>query len=338
MNPSPRVTVLMPVRNGEKYVQEAMGSILGQTYRDFEFLVIDDGSVDGTPEILSGCKDTRLRPVRHAACIGVARTLNEGLQLARGEFVARMDADDVSRPDRLEAQVAYMERHPEVGICGTWVRLIDAGEGEIARYPTDPGEIRCRLLFNNALAHPSVILRREMLEARGLAYDPMDLHVEDYALWVRSSRCFPLANLPQVLLDYRVHEGQIWKVYGREQEESAKRVRGEQLERLGIDPTEKETVLHTDISSRNFDADPDFVAAARSWLEKLHAANRRIVEYPEPAFTNLLKARWFEVCTAARRHGWWTWKTFRSTPLSEGVGQAGLRNLKFAVKCCLKHG
>lgn len=338
MSGSPRVTVLMPVRNGERYLGEALDSILGQTFRDFEFLVIDDGSTDRTGEILSKCGDERLRVVRHHSGVGVAATLNEGLRLARTEYVVRMDADDVSRPGRVEAQVLFMDRNPEVGICGTWIRFIGEEEGTVIRYPGHPDAIRCLLLFNNALAHPAAIFRREMLEANAVAYDPGCLHAEDYDLWVRASRRFRLANIPRVLLDYRVHEGQVWSVHEREQERSSAMIRGGQLERLGFAPSEDEVALHEAICNRKLAADRSSVERARSWLERLRSANELAAEYPEPAFASVLGSRWFEICAGATRLGWWTRKAFRSSPLCRAAGPDRVRDLKFGIKCVLGIG
>src|SRR5437899_2426865 len=210
MMPAPRVSFLMAVYDGEKYLEEAIRSVLNQTFHDFEFIVINDGSTDGTAEIIERYRraDDRIRAYeqRHH---GLVATLNRGLELAQGEYVARMDADDVSFPERLATQVAFMSAHPEVGICGTWVETMGVPSGNVQRYPTDDATIRSWLLFESVLAHPSVVMRRELLAKAGLYYDVACIHAEDYDLWVRAARHTALANIPEVLLRYRMHPQQV---------------------------------------------------------------------------------------------------------------------------------
>jgi len=138
----PKVTVLMPVYNGERYLNEAVDSILGQTFTDFEFLIIDDASTDKTPEILRSYDDPRIRVVTNEENLGLSKSLNKGLALARGEFIARMDADDVSYPYRLQVQHEFMTQHPGAGVIGSWAEYIDR-KGEIVhryRAPIFPEE------------------------------------------------------------------------------------------------------------------------------------------------------------------------------------------------------
>jgi len=142
-----QVTIIMPVYNGEVYLREAIDSILDQTLTDFEFLILNDGSSDHSVDIVRSYDDPRIRLVENEANLGVVQTLNRGLDLANGTFIARMDCDDRSLRDRLARQVAFLDDHPEVGICGTWMEAIGARAGYIWRYPTDPERIRCSLLF-----------------------------------------------------------------------------------------------------------------------------------------------------------------------------------------------
>jgi glycosyltransferase involved in cell wall biosynthesis len=202
----PKVTVLMPVYNGEKYLEEAIKSVLSQTFRDFEFIVIDGGSTDSTPAILARYQqtDNRIR-VYYQENQKLVASLNMGCQLARAEYIARMDADDLSLPERLAKQVAYLGAHPEVGVLGTLMEKINES-GKPAgnwRAPTAPNVIAWSLMFYSCVGHPSVMMRRDVIERLGF-YRLEALQAEDYDLWARASFATQIANIPEILVRYRV--------------------------------------------------------------------------------------------------------------------------------------
>lgn len=203
---SPRVSVVMSVYNGEKYLAEAVESILSQTFRDFEFIIIDDGSTDGTADVLSRYQqeDDRIR-VYHQENQGEVASANRGCQLAQGEYIARMDHDDMSLPERLARQLGHLEAHPEIGILGTWIQEIDSrGRRRITRrLPTMPRVIGWSLCFESCLANPAVMMRRDVTERLGF-YRAEATYAADYDLWARAVPITQLANIPEVLLHYRV--------------------------------------------------------------------------------------------------------------------------------------
>ena len=205
MPDTPRVSVVMSVYNAEKYLAEAVESMLGQTFEDFEFIVIDDGSTDGSGTILEkfAARDGRLTLLSQPNC-GLVPSLNRACKYARAPYVARMDADDISLAHRLEKQVEYLDRNPEIGIVGTWIQDIGgSGEpGPIWPLPTSPLTIPWFLMFGNCMAHPTIMMRRQVIESLG--YRDEAAHVEDYDLWMRASSVTRLANIPEVLLKYRV--------------------------------------------------------------------------------------------------------------------------------------
>jgi hypothetical protein len=206
--PAPRVSVVMPVFNGGCYLAAAVESILRQSFNDFELIVIDDGSTDQSASLLSGFarSDGRIRVIGQANA-GIVATLNRALDLARGEYVARMDADDVALPSRFDLQVAFLDAHPDVAVVGSAITLIDE-EGNAIRdvdYPLAPTEVSEFLLHVGcALAHPAVMMRRADIVAAG-GYRAAYRHAEDYDLWLRISETRALANLPDRLLLYRQH-------------------------------------------------------------------------------------------------------------------------------------
>jgi glycosyltransferase involved in cell wall biosynthesis len=196
----------MSVYNGERYVARAVDSILGQTFCDFEFVIIDDGSSDGTADILQRYTDSRI--VRHTnpQNVGLTKSLNLGLTLTRGTYLARMDADDISRPERLACQVEFMRVHPEVGLLGTQFSTMGADgcatQNEIT-LPCEDVHIRWQILAENVFAHGSVMLRRSLLSEYGLAYDEECQVAQDYGLWLRLLCYTRGANLPARLFCYR---------------------------------------------------------------------------------------------------------------------------------------
>jgi glycosyltransferase involved in cell wall biosynthesis len=195
----------MPVYNGAKYLREAVDSILGQTFTDFEFIVIDDGSTDGSAETVESYDDPRIRLLRNGANFGLVKTLNKGIEMASGEYIARMDCDDVSLPERLARQVAFMDSNLEVAASGTWAKDVDARGRVISAVRKPVGEqMEYEFWRPSPLYHSSAMIRVSHLG--DLRYDPGALHVEDYDLWLRLRKRHRLDNVPEFLLLYRVHE------------------------------------------------------------------------------------------------------------------------------------
>ena len=205
----PDVTVLMPVFNAEKYLREAIDSILAQTFRYFELLIINDGSTDGSSDILASYSDPRIVIVDNEQNIGLANSLNKGLALARGELVARMDADDISFPDRLMKQVCFMRRNPSVAVLGTQVAFINADGRKIkvfaCRQPISPLATKYALMFGAPVSHPSVVFRKELIVNKFGGYNQAYKVSEDTELWCRVGKEHLIQNLPDVLLTMRLH-------------------------------------------------------------------------------------------------------------------------------------
>lgn len=204
----PLVTVLMCVYNSETYLREAIESILNQSFKEFEFLIINDASIDRSLEIIKHYDNTRIKIIQNSENIGLTKSLNKGLKAAEGKYIARMDADDISHPQRLERQVKFMEEHPEVGICGTWFQLIGQQE-RIIKHPVDHQDILTFMFKNNGIGHPTAFIRKDLFIEQHLFYDENYTAAQDYDLWVRASQKIRLANIPEVLVKYRVHSSQV---------------------------------------------------------------------------------------------------------------------------------
>lgn len=288
----------MPVHNGAPYLRAAIDSILQQTFGDFEFLIIDDGSTDDSPRILASYQDARIRCAANTTNLGTVATLNRGLDSARGELVALMHADDISAPERLARQVAYLERHPRVGIVGTWA-VVFGGSSSVWRFPTLPEAVGCANVFNCCLIHPTVMLRRSWLDIHGLRYDPAHLHAEDYGLWLRASRHFLLANLPEALLRYRVHPSSTTQRHRPRMLQSVHAIHAEYFERCGLRVGQEELAVHEELAGLAPEGRVFSLAAAHAWLVRLDEFNRSRRVWPEPFFRRRLGNRWLWACISA---------------------------------------
>jgi len=216
MNVPPPISVLMPVYNGERYLREAIESILSQTFTDFEFLIVNDGSTDLTGQIVREFSDPRIRLIDNPTNIGLQESLNIGLRLAKGAYIARQDADDISEPRRLERQYAFMEANRDVALLGCWYREIDS-QGQVRariRPSSDPTELRWALLFYCPFVHSGTMLRRTHFVHEISFYDETIRYGEDHDLWLRASRLKPLTNYPEYLVRYRLNPHSMSETYG----------------------------------------------------------------------------------------------------------------------------
>jgi len=199
------LTVLMSVRNDEKYVEKATRSILTQTYADFEFLIIDDCSRDTSLNIIERMNDSRIRIERNQKPMGLTRSLNRGLALSNSQFIARMDADDYSHPTRLEKQLDFLIRNPAYGLVGTWFREIDESGCPISEIKTPETDTQIRVLLQqgNAFAHSSVMFPRLCIEKVN-GYREFFEFSQDYDLFLRLAAEFKVHNIPEILLNWRI--------------------------------------------------------------------------------------------------------------------------------------
>lgn len=209
MSNSPTISVILPVYNAEKYVCESIDSILNQTFKDFELIILNDGSTDRSAEIINQylSLDSRIKIIHNKENIGLIATLNKGIDLAKGKFIARMDADDVSLPMRFQKQIEFLNQNNSIDIIGTSYEKF-GNDNKTIHLTTNPKQIEIELLFHNPICHPSVMLRTKSIIEANLKFESDFIHNEDWAFWLAAlSKGLKIANIPDVLLKYRC-EGQ----------------------------------------------------------------------------------------------------------------------------------
>lgn len=204
---NPTISVVMPVYNSGQFLNQAIESILDQTYTDYEFIIINDGSTDDTESLILSYSDSRIKYFKNSANLGIVASLNKGIELASGKFLARMDADDVSLRERFEKQLHFMESNPEIAACGSQAFYINIMGTKIGQssLPVQDDDIKARLLFRNTFIHPSTFFRTKIVKEIG--YNPDYHYAEDYYLLAQISRKHSVGNLCDPLLLYRIHDG-----------------------------------------------------------------------------------------------------------------------------------
>jgi glycosyltransferase involved in cell wall biosynthesis len=271
MQRNPLISVVMSVHNAQNYLKEAVESILNQTFHDFEFIIIDDKSTDESPKILSSYTDTRIVIFQNNENIGLTRSLNKGILSTRGKYIARMDADDISVAARLSIQYDFLEKNPKVAACGSWVKLIGDNPSSVWKSPCGHNQIRATLLFNSALFHPTVMMRRAMIGST--PYNDDFYCSQDFDLWVRLSNRYHIQNISRVLLHYRIHDMMIGRTHSQNQILNTMKTIRNQIDHLGIKPTELELKLHQSITFSDYHYLRRHFSSLVSWLIKVIRAN-----------------------------------------------------------------
>jgi glycosyltransferase involved in cell wall biosynthesis len=284
-----RVTVLMPVHNAMPYLPAALDSVLRQKCKNFRLIIVDDGSTDGSFEFLTSVRDPRISLLRNERNLGLASSLNRGIALVKSEYLARMDADDISLPDRLERQMAYLDRHQDIGACGTDIIPFSGTDLlEAYIYPRSHQQIAPRLLFFNSMPHASSMLRVNVLRMTGMQYRDTFRHAEDYDLWWRFTKVARVATIAAPVYLYRQHPGSVSARYRVQQIEGEMRIYRMILRDLGIEADDAKVRLHRRIAMdaplRGCAFGDAEVEPALDWLAQLVLANRTQRRFHERDF------------------------------------------------------
>ena len=233
---APKISVLLPVYNGGEYLQTAIDSILNQTFSDFEFIIINDASTDDSEKVILSNTDSRIVYIKNEQNLGLIKTLNKGLDLCKGEYIARMDQDDIANPTRFERQNNVLDHNLEIGVCGTWFTLFGTRENTVVKHPEYHEQIKIAMLGNCPIGHPTVMLRKN--NVGNLRYDVNYQAAEDYEFWSRLVRITQFHNIQESLLQYRIHNSNMSILENSTQINNAKKITGNQLKIIGIENTD----------------------------------------------------------------------------------------------------
>lgn len=274
---NPRVSVIIPAYNASETIREAIKSIQDQTFSDFEILVVDDASTDETAKIIEDIRSTdeRVVLISNKYEKGIVGALNSGIESARGEFLARMDHDDLALPQRFEKQVQYLTVNKNVGVVGSWVELFGKYNGVVWKFPDDSDILKITLLFYGALTHPSVMIRKQVLIDHNIKYDFAYQWTEDFDFFNNLAKVTDFGVVPEILLRYRTHEKNVSTIYQNVQPVIAKQIRTRELKNLGIDLTEEDSNIHERISKWDFEDSQKFLEQSLAWFSKIIAANTK---------------------------------------------------------------
>jgi glycosyltransferase involved in cell wall biosynthesis len=312
MSIDPKVSVIMSVYNGEKYVKEAIESVLAQSFEGFEFIIIDDGSTDSSVAIVNSYDDKRIRFLKNDKNRGLAYSLNRGIDEAKGNYIARMDSDDICLKNRLELQYNFMEAHLDIGISGAAVKVF-GNEVRPLQYPSDPDELKILLLYHSPLIHPTVIFRTDILrQNKNLRYQEEPPTAEDYDMWEKASHVVKIANLSEFVLLYRVdHEIKIPK-YLSEQNQGNLDVKKRILHKLlSKEVSDQELQTHIDFSKISTISDLDELKNIMKWATTLLESNSSQRIYNEFLFEYQVIERAYIIltqseCVKFRKLQWFT--------------------------------
>jgi glycosyltransferase involved in cell wall biosynthesis len=316
-NTKPRVSVFMPVYNAEQYLNECIDSILKQSFTEFEFVIVNDGSTDRSAEVIKAYSDPRIRFIENPQNLGLIASLNIGLEICKGEYIVRMDQDDISLPQRIEKQVRFMDENPEYGLIGCWFE--DFGENienKVVRYSSDDTHIRIRHLYQTHIAHPTAVIRKSVIDQFNLRFNPEFVHGEDYAFWVAISAYCKLSNYPEMLVRKRDHPRNISNKYAQIQRDTCARVKLGQFAKMGVEISREEIELYTRFANPDWDFTAPEMEMMHNLLERMTHANEQSQFIPSPVFNSYLAEKWFHLCLqnrliGSRGYTWWNGLSFR---------------------------
>lgn len=324
------ISVILPVYNAELYIATAIRSVLDQTFGDFELLIYDDGSTDNSLKEIQQFDDPRIRIFTSATNGNYVKNLNTGIDTAAGKYIIRMDADDICIPTRFEKQYAFVEKNPEVGVCGSSAYLFGDIKPYVWQLPATDAAIKSMILFRIPFIHPSVIIRKQVLDEHQIRYRQELLPAEDYAFWCSLAGKTAFANLPEVLLHYRQHAGQVSKTKKKKQQDACALAR--QTYFRDLFDSEADIALYQRISSEEYELSMDFFRKAIALFKKLEAQNNLPAGTTKAALHNELSYQLFRIGTHLSSHKIKTLSAFRASGFSRSSYISPALYLKYILK------
>ncbi len=292
------VSVIMSNYNTpEEYLREAIESVLNQTYSDFEFIIVDDCSTDNSLETIRSYKDPRISVIQNEVNMGITKSLNRALAVSKGEFIARMDGDDICLPERFQKQVDFLKQNPHIIVCGTWVELFGNGadaykEKKSCKVLPEKDLLQINLLFGNHMniIHPTAMFNHKLLKENNITYNENYIFAQDYRMWVECSKKGSLANIPEILFRYRIHDKAVSSDKKSIQTECAKNIMAEQLSQLSLElPEDWETVHWGLLTGRK-----PFDLRYKEWIKAILRQNKKYKIFNHQLLKKTLWGKWTE--------------------------------------------
>ena len=316
----PKISVNMPVYNGEQFLEEAIDSILDQTFNDFEFLIINDGSTDKSKEIIKSYSDPRIRYFENKKNLGITATRNIGLAQAQGEYLAIIDCDDFAYPNRFEEQVEFLDQNTDISMVACWAEIEMLNEqGDVVhvvwRTNAPNHKIPSLLLFSNFFIQSTIMLRKFDIPVGGYRdFDP----AEDYDLWTRLTAHRAAYLIRKPLVRYRVHGNNVSNMENTKQEMQCERVLRYQLEKLGLRPEAEELKFHRKIGLLNTQFKLSSLRRAETWMMNIIAANEVTNIFDTKALMEVVADIWFSICIKSSGNSNQACLIYSRSPLSKG--------------------
>lgn len=332
---SPKVSVITAVYNAGAYIEATVRSILGQSFGDFEYILVDDGSKDNSVDVIQQFSDPRIYLLLNDTNRGVIYSRNHAISVCNGQYIALTDADDVSLPERLAEQVKFLDAHPEIALVGTWQHFIGGNGRRLSTKRRErhysPEQCRAALLFRNFFGNSTLMFRREAIP--NPAYSPTIPFSEDYNFILRISERNKVALLPRAMVLYRVHDGNYSRQFQGPYYDWARNLKGNLLRRLGLEATEQQLDLHLDLEAEAITPTPASLEETHGWLETVLTANERCRIYDSGALKMVAANEWFESCQRASSLGYGTWRRFRNSALASCSQYGWAAQSKLFLRC-----
>jgi glycosyltransferase involved in cell wall biosynthesis len=336
LSEKPFVTVFMPVYNAGKYLNEAIISILNQTYENFEFLIVNDGSTDDSLNTIKSFNDKRIRLIENESNKGLITSLNVGLTESRGEYIVRMDADDISLPNRIEKQINFLISNPEYGLLGSWFE--DFGENipnKIVKYSSEDTEIRIRHLYQTHISHPTAVIKKKIIDKYNLQFDSDRVHGEDYDFWVRISEYCKMSNYPEILVRKRDHPKSITNHYSKSMSETCTKVKQYQFQKMGIELNRTQLDLYTRFADPEWHFNPSELNTLEEMLNNIILANDTSAFIPVDDFRYYISEKWFHLCYHNNKIKNQGFIRFHRSHFSKYFNLSTVSKLKFRIKSAI---
>ena len=308
----------MPVYNGQFFLKEAIDSILNQSYTNFEFLIINDGSTDDSEKIINSYTDHRIVFINNAENKGLIETLNSGIQLSKGEYIARMDADDISLFNRIEKQVEFLDQNPEFGLLGSNYTIF-GDKLEDVEYPSLHEDLKLACLMYNPFCHPSVMFRKSVIEKNKICFEKKYIHAEEYKVWSEILSISKGHNLSEKLIKYRFHAAQVSQVHAQKQKEVSKLIRTEYLKNAGFELNECDLFAVWNLQEKEGLQSVETATSILTGMESIMKQNESIQFFDRRKLNNLLHHHYKNILLELNYLDNMLYDNYKNTVLNETI-------------------